>query len=457
MWPSESPVSAFIERRQRLQALLDRPAVLVSGFARPRNFTANPYPFRAESHFLYLVGRHLEGAVLLVDGKGSTLFAEEADPEEELWTGRMPSLEELAKSCGLPVRPLEELDVPAHALTLPAQDWEGALLQSEILERDIEPGSGPELEGADVKLADAMIQLRLTHDRAAISQLEQASAATALAHSAGLAATRAAEREAQIRGAMEGAISACGCVPSYNPIVTVHGEVLHQQHSNGAIRAGDLLLADVGAETPEGFAGDVTRTWPVSGKFSASQRELYEVVLDAQLAAIAAVKPGARFLDVHRTASRSLVDGLLALGILRGDRAELQERGAAALFFPHGIGHLIGLDVHDMEDLGDRAGYAPARKRSTAPSDRYLRLDRDLVPGMAVTIEPGFYQIARILERPEEVGELERFLCRDVLARYSDVRGIRIEDDVLVTERGCRVLTEAIPKTVADVEAALAG
>jgi Xaa-Pro aminopeptidase len=181
------------------------------------------------------------------------------------------------------------------------------------------------------------------------------------------------------------------------------------------------------------------------------------VVAAAQLAAIEAVAPGVRYLEVHRRAGQVLVEGLCALGILRGDPAELHARGAAALFFPHGVGHLLGIDVHDMEDLGDRAGYAPGRSRSRLPGDRYLRLDRDLAAGMCVTIEPGFYQIRRILERPEEVGALEDALDRSELARFADVRGIRIEDDVLVTEAGREVLSGAVPKSIDDVERAMQG
>ena len=184
---------------------------------------------------------------------------------------------------------------------------------------------------------------------------------------------------------------------------------------------------------------------------------MYDVVLASQLAAIDAVRPGARYLDVHRVAGLTLVEGLIGLGILRGNAADLYERGAAALFFPHGVGHLLGMDVHDMEDLGDRAGYAAGRERAEAPGDRYLRLDRDLEPGMCVTIEPGFYQIRPILEQASEVGELESALDRAELARFQDVRGIRIEDDVLVTADGHEVLSRAVPKTADDVERAMRG
>ena len=199
---------------------------------------------------------------------------------------------------------------------------------------------------------------------------------------------------------MVAAIYGAGMGLSYEPIVTVRGEVLHNEEHTNLVSPGDLVLADVGAETPEGWAGDVTRVWPASGRFSTTQAELYDVVLEAQQAAIALVRPQVRYRTIHETAARRTLEGLVELGILRGSIDGLFERGAHTLFFPHGVGHLLGLDVHDMEDLGDAAGYAPGRVRSSRFGDRYLRLDRDLVPGMAVTIEPGFYQVPGILEDP---------------------------------------------------------
>lgn len=457
MWTKASDAGAFAARRKRLSDRLGGPALLVAGQSRPRNFQHNRFPFRAESHFLYLVGRSIEGAALLVEPSGATLFAPQADPEAELWTGPMPSLSDWSQELGLEVRPIEELQGADDIAALPPQDLDTALWLSELLDRDLEAGGGVELQGADVELAEAMIALRLSHDAAAIEQLREAAAVTYRAHVAGMRGTRAGEREANVRAAMEAEIIAAGCSTAYGSIVSVHGEVLHNERHDGVLGASDLLLADVGAETPEGFAGDVTRTWPVSGRFSATQRDAYEVVLAAQLAAIAKVAPGVRYLDVHRAAGLAVVEGLIGLGILRGSASDLYARGAAALFFPHGVGHLLGIDVHDMEDLGDRAGYAPGRTRATTPGDRYLRLDRDLAPGMCVTIEPGFYQIPRILSRSEEVGELEDALNREVLARFADVRGIRIEDDVLVTDSGAEVLSAAVPKSIADVQDLMLG
>lgn len=456
MWTKASDARVFTARRRQLAERLKAPALLVAGQSRPRNFQHNRFPFRAESHFLYLVGRSIEDAALLLQPSGAaTLYAPPADPEAELWTGPMPSLDQLSKELELEVRPIDDLEVDGGVATLPPQDLETALWLSELFDRDLTPGEGEDLAAADAELADAMIALRLCHDTAAIEQLRQAAAVTFRAHVAGMRSTRVGEREANVRAAMEAAIIAAGCSTAYGSIVTVHGEVLHNERHDGLLGAQDLLLADVGAETPEGFAGDVTRAWPVSGRFSGTQRAIYEVVLASQRAAIAAVAPGARYLDVHRAAGLALVEGLVGLGILQGNARELYTRGAAALFFPHGVGHLLGLDVHDMEDLGDRAGYAPGRERATNAGDRYLRLDRDLAPGMCVTIEPGFYQIPRILSRPEEIGELESALDRSVLARFADVRGIRIEDDILVTDTGSEVLSAAVPKSIDDVEHAM--
>ena len=457
MWPESVPLAALRARRERLAAKLTSPALFVSGLARPRNYRANRYAFRAESHFLYFVGRPLEGAALVVRPEGSTLYAEPPDPEEALWTGPQPTLERLSEELGLEVRPLAELELGAPTATLPSADVDTAFLQGELVGRDIEPASGPELEGIDRALADAVIELRLTHDDAAVAQMRAAARVTDAAHRAGMRATRPGQREAEVVAAMDAEIVRAGCTHAYLPIVTRQGEILHDERHDRVLEPNDLLLADVGAETPGGWASDVTRTWPVNGRYSTTQRELYEVVLAAQLAAIATVRPGVRYLDVHRAAGKKLLEGLIALGIFRGDLEDLYARGAAALFFPHGIGHLLGLDVHDMEDLGDRAGYAPGRTRSTSFGDRYLRLDRDLSAGMIVTIEPGYYRIPYLLERPEEVGDLEAALDRAVLARFSDVRGIRIEDDVLVTPAGAEVLTASIPKTPAEVEAAMRG
>lgn len=457
MFPSTYDSAAFAWRRGRLaQALAGTPVLLAAGRARPRNYAANAFPFRAASHFLYFFGLSHPEAYGLFDGEAWHLYLPEPGPDDALWEGAVPTFAEISERTGCPVKALGELPAALAGrpvATLPTPDMETCQRLSELLGRPVRYGR---LEGGDARLADAVIELRLRHDTAAVAELRLAAEATAAAHQAGLRATRPGVREAHVRAAMEAEFLARDVSPAYNPIVTVHGEVLHSHHYHHELKAGDLLLADVGGESPGGWAGDVTRTWPVSGRYSSSQRELYEVVLRAQRDCIAAVKPGVRYREVHRVAHLSLARGLVELGLLRGDTEELVAEGVTALFFPHGVGHLIGLDVHDMEDLGDRAGYAPGRSRSPEFGHCYLRLDRDLVPGMAVTIEPGFYVVPAILQDSKLTARVGDRLDRRRLEQLGDVRGIRIEDDVLVTDTGREVLTAAIPKDVAAIEAALA-
>lgn len=420
--PEAFDAPALAARRARLMAQHPDPIRIDAGQAPARNYPANPYPFRANSHFLYLVGAPIEGASLHLADGAATLYVPELPADDALWHGPRPDAAALSDLLGCPVRMRSALP---------------------------DEGATP----ADPALADALIAQRLVHDTAAIAGLQTAARVTVAAHRAGMRATRAGDTAWRVRGAMEAVIVGAGCTHAYSPIVTVHGEVLHNHDHHHVMRDGDLLLADVGAESPGGWAGDVTRTWPVSGRFSSTQAAIYAVVLAAQEAAIAACVPGARYRDVHLIACHALAAGLVDLGILRGDPAELVADDVHALFFPHGVGHLLGLDVHDMEDLGDRAGYAPGRTRSSRFGLGYLRLDRDLAPGMAVTIEPGFYQVPAILNDPVRTAAAGDRLNRAELAKFADVRGVRIEDDVLITADEPHVLTADAPKALDAVEA----
>jgi len=453
--------AVFVERRERLHTeLAGRPALIAAGQPVARNFRANPFPFRATSHFLFFVGRSMEGAALLFEDGKTTLFTHAPDPVDALWHGPRPELDALKHELGFDaVRSLSEIEAalgPARdsVATLPTEDAASTAWLAALLGRELQPSSGDTLSGADAALADAMIALRLCHDAAALDQLRFAAQVSAAAHLAGMAATQAGAGEVAPLAAMTAVLRAHGLQDAYGPIVTVHGEVLHSHDHSGATEDGDILLADVGGETPEGWAADITRCWPVSGRFSSTQRAIYDVVLEAQHRAIAKARAGVRYREVHEAAKRATVEGLVDLGIYRGETDGLLERGAAAIFFPHGIGHLLGLDVHDMEDLGDRAGYAAGRLRSDAFGDAYLRLDRDLEPGMLITIEPGFYQVPGILSDPSYTAAIEGDLNRDELAKYADVRGIRIEDDVLVTTGEPEIITAAVPKDATAVEAA---
>lgn len=439
-------------RRQQLARSIDFPVILWSGDSSSRNFPANTYPFRASSHFLYFAGLPLSDSAIRLDNGRLELFMDDATPVDLLWHGASATRAQIADRIGADAHhPLSELPSRTQeAATIAVQSPHTRQQQAQLLDRPI--ADPRQCDGIDRQLVEAIVQLRLIHDAGALAEMRQAAAVSMAAHRAGMQATQAGAIEAQVRAAMESAIVRENMTCAYSSIVTVHGEVLHNNHYNHELRSPDLLLADVGAETVNGWAADITRTWPVSGRFSASQRDLYDVVLAAHDDCIAAVRPGVEYRDIHLLACKTIAQGLIDLGILRGQAEDLVEQDAHALFFPHGIGHLLGLDVHDMEDFGDLAGYAPGRIRSDRFGLGYLRLDRPLQAGMAVTIEPGFYQVPAILQDPQRRDRYGMIVNWERLEQFADVRGIRIEDDVWVTETGCEVLTADLPTEADAIE-----
>ncbi|MBD2426564.1 aminopeptidase P family protein [Phormidium sp. FACHB-1136] len=436
---SSLALACLAQRRAGLSQRFPNPVVLWAGTPPSRNFPANTYPFRASSHFLYFAGRPLPGAALVLESGEATLFMDEPGPGAALWHGPTPSPAAQAEAIGAQaVYPLAELPQRAvDAVALPA-DLTQATAQ-------------------EIALVQAIVDLRLSHDDWALAEMRFAAQVSVQAHRAGMMATRPATTEAEVRAAIEQVMMAHQCPCAYTSIVTTHGEVLHNDQYHHPLQPGDLLLVDAGAETPQGWSADITRTWPVSGQFLPPQREVYDVVLAAHDACIAAAKPGVEYRDLHLLACRTLAVGLVDLGILRGQPDDLVERDVHALFFPHGVGHLLGLDVHDMEDLGDRAGYALGRQRSQRFGLGFLRLDRPLAPRMVVTIEPGFYQVPGILEPTRQSGQYDDAVNWERLEDFASVRGIRIEDDVLITEEGSDVLTAALPTTADTLETLVRG
>ncbi|MDF5724066.1 MAG: aminopeptidase P family protein [Rhizonema sp. PD37] len=449
---SNSLIDTLRQRRQRLATLVDFPAILWSGSSSPRNFPSNMLPYRASSHFLYFAGLPLANAAVRLEAGQLELFMDDPKPGSALWHGEMPTREEIAQMIGADAAmPMAELDLWVEgAATIAVQDAATWMQQSKLLKVEIIPQH--QLKGIDLELALAIITLRLTHDDSALTQLRIAGEVTVEAHKAGMAATMSAHVEAEVRAAMERVIIAHNMTTSYNSIVTVHGEILHNENYHNPLQSGDLLLVDVGAETEMGWAADVTRTYPVNGTFSSTQRDIYNVVLAAHDACIAKVRPGVEYQDLHLLACTVIASGLVDLGILQGNAEDLVEIDAHALFFPHGIGHLLGLDVHDMEDLGDLAGYEQGRIRSDRFGLAYLRLNRPLQPGMLVTIEPGFYQVPAILNDTQLRSKYQDVVNWERLSQFADVRGIRIEDDVLVTSVGSEILTVDLPTQASAVE-----
>lgn len=411
----------YRRRRQALAQLYPQPVWLYSGSPTLRN-AAQPFAFRACSHFLYFCGWNQPEVWVRLEGGEATLYWNRPGVHTAVWEGPGPRWEELQERFGF-----DHLQPAVERPPLAMKE-------------------------SPAELQDAVIQLRLSHDEAAQRQLREAVDMSVRAHFQAMRATRPERREFQIVATLLVSVTQEGGGCSFQPIVSTAGEVLHNPHYQGTLERGQLLLVDFGAETGEGWAGDLTRTYPVRTTFSPRQAEIYQVVLKAEKAAIEACRPGVEYRQVHRVACLEIAAGLVDLGLLKGQPEDLVERGAHALFFPHGIGHLLGLDVHDMEDLGDRAGYAPGRSRSKQFGTCYLRLDRCLQPQMAVTIEPGFYWIPQLLENPEYTDPLRDCLNPETIAAYREVRGIRIEDDVLITAEGRENLSQGLPKELQELE-----
>jgi Xaa-Pro aminopeptidase len=442
------------QRREKLAKLIEHPVILWSGNSVSRNFIANIFPFRASSHFLYFAGIPSIDAAIRLEAGRLELFMDNPPPEATLWHGETPRRSQIGELIGADrVYPLAELSDKTKtvgAATIAVQDLATYQQQCKLLNRPIAISN--QAESVDLELAQALVKLRSRHDDLALEELHDAAAVSVKAHKAGMGATRNTSTEAEIRGAMEGVIIAHNMSCAYNSIVTVQGEILHNESYHHQLQPGDLLLADVGAETPNGWAADITRTWAVSGKFSSTQRDIYEIVLKAHDDCIAKIQPHVEYQDIHLLAAEIIAEGLVNLGILKGNPQDLVDMDAHALFFPHGVGHLLGLDVHDMEDLGDVAGYEPGRSRSDRFGLGYLRLNRPLQSGMLVTIEPGFYQVPAILNDPDFRAKYQDVVNWERLAQFADVRGIRIEDDVLVTDSGSKVLTAELPTKIEAIE-----
>ena len=373
---NQSLIEGLKHRRIKLAQLVQHPVILWSGNFIGRNFPANKLPFRASSHFLYFAGIPLHNAAIRLDAGKLELFIDNPPPEATLWHGAAPDRDEIGATIGADrVYPLAELvSHSENATTIAIQDLATYQQQCQLLNRPIALSN--RADNIDLELAQALVKLRSRHDDLALQELRQAAQISVEAHKAGMRATKIASTEAEIRGAMEGVILAHNMTCAYNSIVTVQGEVLHNESYHNPLSSGDLLLADVGAETPNGWAADITRTWAISGKFSSTQKDIYAIVLQAHDDCIAKLKPGVEYQDIHLLAAETIASGLVDLGILRGNPQDLVDMDAHALFFPHGVGHLLGLDVHDMEDLGDVAGYEAGRKRSDRFGLGYLRLNR---------------------------------------------------------------------------------
>jgi len=451
----------YRSRREVLRSAVDGGAILILGNNdAPNNYEDNVYPFRQDSHFLYYAGISETGMAALIEPDGrEILFGRPYDPDDLVWHGPRPHVGDHAAASGFS-ESMDIADLGAEIGRLASAGVAIHYLPPYRAERSFQLagllGADPRkvAEGVSRDLVRAVAAQRLIKTDEEISEIEDALAVTAEMYRVAMTEARPGRREFEIAGLMQARALELGRQQAFTPIVSVRGEVLHNHSYDNTLADGDLLVMDSGAESPGWYASDITRTFPVNGRYSDRQREIYEIVLAAQMAVIRAASPARDNKEMHLLAARTIAGGLSDLGLMKGTPDDAVEVGAHALFFPHGIGHMMGLDVHDMEDLGDIVGYPEGEQRSTQFGLAFLRMTRRLEPGFVITDEPGIYFIPALIDQWRGEGRHAEFIDYDRVESYKGFGGIRIEDDLLITADGCRVLGPGIPKTVDEVETA---
>lgn len=456
------PTKIYRDRRERLAKPLQGLGIFPANPPSPMNYAHNTLPYVQDACFAYFFGipeADLVGAVDFDSGE-SFLFGDDPTLDALIWLGSSTPMREWAERSGINhVRPLSALggwiaeqrhDRDVHftppyrgSVTIDLAEW---------LDLPVRAIAGR----ASIPLIRAIIAQREIKAPEEIAEMEAALAVTAKMHAAAMRLARPGVMEHVVSGAVEGVARSADLHLAYPVILSAQGEVLHNNRHDRRLEAGDVIVHDSGCASRLGYASDITRTLPVGGRFDERQRICYDLVLTAQLAAIEACRPGTPYLAVHKLAARVLAEGMIAEGVFRGDADEIVESGAYALVFQTGVGHQIGLDVHDMEALGENyVGYDATVKRSDLFGLRNLRMAKPLRPGMVVTVEPGLYFIPALIDRWESEGRYPGMIDYARVREFLPVHGIRIEDDVLITDEGHRVLGPGIPKTASEMEKAL--
>lgn len=449
-------------------------AVFPGNYEAPENYLSNQYRFRQDSSFLYFFGIDEPdfAAVIDFDSGEEIIFGNDVSIDDIIWMGPQPSVASKAEKVGISdSRPFKELfKVVGEAVAkgrmvhfLPPYRYYNMLLLSELLGIPCTKNGNDTrkmlAERSSKELTKAVIALRLIKEPCEIEEIDKACDIGYEMHYAAMKAARLGMKEQELVGIMEGITVSKGWGPSFAIILSQNGETLHNHMHHQYLTEGRLFVIDAGAESNTHYASDFTRTLPASGKFTQKQKEIYTIVSDANNLAVEMARPGITYREVHLATARLMLEGLSSVGIVKGDLDEMVEKGVMGLFQPHGLGHNMGLDVHDMEDLGeDLVGYDEDQVRSKQLGLGSLRMARRLKPGHVITDEPGIYFIPALIENWKAAGTNAEFINFDILKQeYYDFGGIRIEDDLLITADGCRVLgSRRLPHTVAEVEKEMA-
>lgn len=451
----------YTNRRQKLSTAVNGGLILLPGNTEASmNYTDNHYPFRQDSCFLYYAGLDIAGLVLMIDTDNgtSTLFGNELSIDDIIWTGPLPSLQEQAALVG--INSVQPLSAIAGVLKKAQDKKQGVHILSPYrgdtaiqLAEWLGVTTAALKPFVSEKLIKAIIQQREIKEAAEVEEMHEAASISADMHIAGMELTRGGLYEYEIAARVESiALSGNGRL-AYPIILSVNGQTLHNHYHGNQLNAGRMILCDAGAENNKHYAGDLTRTFPVAKRFSIQQKEIYEVVLDSMNHSINLLRPGITFHEVHKQAATRIVSGLKNVGLINGNVNEAVAAGAHTLFFPHGLGHMIGLDVHDMENLGEElVGYDDTIKRSKEFGWKSLRLAKELKEGFVLTIEPGIYFIPELIEKWQAEKKLEEFINYKAISSYLGFGGIRIEDNYLVTSDASQKLGKHLAKTVKEVE-----
>lgn len=454
--------NTYASRRNKLKNQVSEGLLLFLGNEESgMNYTDNTYHFRQDSTFLYYFGLDKAGLAAMIDVESGEewIVGDEITIDDVIWAGPQPTLQEQAARVGV-------------AKTLPKSALEAKIKGSLSTGRTVHflPPYRPEHtlkinhwtdwalsdipQKASVEFIKAVINQRSYKTDEEIIELDRAVNISGQMHVNAIRATHAGKYEYEIVGTVHGTARSGGGDLAYPIILSVDGQTLHNHYHGNRLKSGQLVLGDFGAETATHYAGDITRTWPVDKTFTQSQKEIYQIVLDANMNVINALRPGIKYLDCHNIAWRTVAEGLKELGLLQGDVDEMVALGVPALFMPHGVGHMIGMDVHDMENLGEHyIGYREGLERSKLLGLKSLRMAKELEAGFVLTIEPGIYFIPELIQLWESQGKFQEYIQYDRLKPYQGFGGVRIEDNYLITTDGAQLIGAPIPKTIAEIEA----
>lgn len=450
----------YTTRRKTLKSNFQSGIFLFLGnIENPRNYELNQYPFRQDSTFLYYFGIQEPriAALIDIDEDRTIIFGDEFTVDDIVWMGQLETIRARAEKAGVnDTSPYKDLfdyikkasDSGRTIHYLPPYQAVNKILLSDLLDMKIS-----ELEPS-LSFVKAVIAQRNHKEEQELAEMDKAVNVSNEMHLAVMKMARPGVKEYELVAEILHVAKRNQQVFSYQPIITINGQTLHNHDYSNTLASGQILLNDSGSETPMGYAGDLTRSFPVDKKFTSRQREIYDIVLAAHMNVENAIKPGVTYKEMHLLAAKTMAEGLADLGLIKGNPDEAAANGAHALFFPHGLGHMIGLDVHDMEDLGENyVGYT-----EDAPKDlktfglNALRLGRKLEPGFVITNEPGIYFIPELVEKWEAEKKFTDFINYQKVHDYLDFGGIRIEDNYVITEKGSRKIGDYLIKTADEIE-----